>query len=79
MPGLGNLSFQFKSCDATALKTQVQEPVVTSDETCSVCIQFAVDAINILLNLALGEWAWLGRLQVMLSSYVQCDSCIERT
>ena len=62
VPGLADYSIKVTRSQAPqatgAVKTHDQQSGVGSDTLCQICIQFAVEAINILLNLILGKWAW---------------------
>jgi len=62
IPGLADYSFKvtrYQLQSTGAVKTQDKQHGVGSDELCQICIQFAVEALNILLNLILGKWACL--------------------
>jgi len=49
VPGL---AIKFTRCE-------LQNQVVASPEGCKICVEFADKALNTLLNLILGRWAWL--------------------
>ena len=51
VPGL---AIEFTRCEPDN-----QSRGVTSPEGCKICIEFADKALNTLLNLILGKWAWL--------------------
>jgi len=59
IPGLADYSIKVTryTSQPSAVKTQDKQHGVGSDELCQICIQFAVEALNILLNLILGKWA----------------------
>ena len=79
MPGLASqkaISFKhYRTAQSTAVQAKGCGEV--SNELCQVCIQFAVEAINIILNLILGEPNLIGAKEATpWYCYLKCSSSV---